>query len=239
LAFAGSGSNSGSGGFGIYTEGGSSNPGQGGDGIYAIAGTGSVVGGNGYAGVFYGDIDVTGAIYANTKDFKIDHPIDPGNKYLYHASVESSEMMNIYTGNVTLDLTGTATVQLPDWFEALNADFRYELTCIGGFAPVYVAHKVENHSFRIAGGRPGMEVSWQITGVRHDAFAAAHPLVVEVNKPENERSFYIHPELFGQSEERQIQWGRRPDFMKHMREMRQKESRQNLGLKPMSVARQE
>ena len=84
-----------------------------------------------------------------------------------------------------------------------------------------------------------MEVSWQITGVRHDAFASAHPLVAEVDKPENERGFYIHPELFGQPEERQIQWGRRPDFMKHVREMRQKESRQNPGLKPVSTAKQE
>ncbi|HEV2380427.1 MAG TPA: hypothetical protein VG206_11605 [Terriglobia bacterium] len=224
LAIAGSGSNSGFGGFGIYTEGGSSNPGQGGDGIYAVAGTGSVVGSNGYAGVFYGDIDVTGAIYAGTKDFKIDHPTDPANRYLYHASVESSEMMNIYTGNATLDSSGSATVQLPDWFEALNADFRYQLTCIGGFAPVYVSQKVQSHSFRIAGGQAGMEVSWQITGVRHDAYAAAHPLVAEVDKPADERGFYIHPELFGESEEKQVEWGRRPEFMKHLQEMRQKGS---------------
>lgn len=224
LAIAGSGSNSGFGGFGIYTEGGSSNPGQGGDGIYAVAGTGSIVGSNGYAGVFYGDIDVTGAIYAGTKDFKIDHPTDPANKYLYHTSVESSEMMNIYTGNATLDSSGSATVQLPDWFEALNTDFRYQLTCIGGFAPVYVAQKVQSHSFRIAGGQAGMEVSWQITGVRHDAYAAAHPLVAEVDKPADERGFYIHPELFGESEEKQIEWGRRPQFMKHLQETRQKGS---------------
>jgi hypothetical protein len=65
-----------------------------GDGINATAGTG-------VAGYFTGDIDVTGTLYANGKDFKIDHPLDPANKYLFHASVESSEMMNIYTGNIT------------------------------------------------------------------------------------------------------------------------------------------
>ncbi len=36
---------------------------------------------------------MTGAITAGVKDFKIDHPLDPTNKYLYHSSVESSEMM--------------------------------------------------------------------------------------------------------------------------------------------------
>ena len=40
-------------------------------------------------------------------------------------------MMNIYTGNVITDELGVATVQLPDWFEAENADFRYQLTVIG------------------------------------------------------------------------------------------------------------
>jgi hypothetical protein len=185
-----------------------------------------VVGTNGLAGYFAGDIDVAGAINASTKDFKIDHPLDPANKYLYHASVESSEMMNIYTGSVTLDSGGAATVQLPDWFEALNTDFRYQLTCIGAFAPVYVAQKVQKNSFRIAGGQPGMEISWQITGVRHDAFAAAHPLVAEVDKPGNERGYYIHPELYGQADDKQIEWGRQPELMKHREEVRQQATRQ-------------
>jgi trimeric autotransporter adhesin len=234
-AIAGSGSNSGYGGWGIYAEGGSSNPGQGGDGIYAVAGTGSVVGGNGQAGYFAGDIEVTGAITAGTKDFKIDHPLDPANKYLYHASVESSEMLNIYTGTVTLDSGGAATVRLPDWFESLNTDFRYQLTCIGAFAPVYVAQKLRNNGFRIAGGQPGMEVSWQITAVRHDAFATAHPLVAEVDKSANERGYYIHPELYGQPDDKQIEWGRRPQLMKHREEVRQKATRQAAPNKQVSV----
>jgi hypothetical protein len=40
-------------------------------------------------------------------------------------------MMNTYNGNVITDPTGNATVTLPDWFEALNRDFRYQLTVIG------------------------------------------------------------------------------------------------------------
>ena len=152
-----------------------------------------------------GDLSVSGAISAATKDFRIDHPLDPANKYLYHASVESSEMMNIYTGNIILDGSGGASVQLPEWFEALNGDFRYQLTAIGSAAPnLHIAQKVTNHRFNIAGGVPGMEVSWQVTGVRHDAFAQAHPLVPEVEKPANERGLYLHPALYGQPDEKQV-----------------------------------
>ena len=145
-----------------------------------------------------GNLSVAGAITAGVKDFKIDHPLDPTNKYLYHSSVESSEMMNIYTGNAILDNSGEAMVSLPKWFEALNADFRYQLTSIGAAAPnLHVAQEIANHRFSIAGGAPGMKVSWQVTGVRHDAYAKAHPLAVEVRKSDTERGHYLHPDAYG------------------------------------------
>ena len=145
-----------------------------------------------------GDLTVSGAITAGTKDFRIDHPLDPTNKYLYHASVESSEMMNIYTGNAVLDSSGQAVVSLPNWFEAVNTDFRYQLTAIGAAAPnLHIAKEIGNHQFQIAGGAPGLKVSWQVTGVRHDGYAKVHPLVVEVDKPARERGSYLHPEAFG------------------------------------------
>lgn len=145
-----------------------------------------------------GNLNVSGAISAGTKDFKIDHPLDPANKYLYHASVESSEMMNIYTGTALMDMSGSGIVSLPDWFEAVNGDFRYQLTAIGEPAPnLHIAREITNNQFVIAGGQPGMKVSWQVTGVRHDAYAKAHPLQVSVDKPEEERGYYIRPELYG------------------------------------------
>jgi hypothetical protein len=146
-----------------------------------------------------GDIDVTGA-----KHFKIDDPLDPANKYLYHTSVESPDMMNFYNGTTVLDSKGEAEIRLPDWFEALNRDFRYQLSCIGGFAPVYVAQEIENNTFRIAGGTSGLKVSWQVTGIRRDAYAEAHPSPVEVEKPAGERGHYLHPELFGASQDQAI-----------------------------------
>ena len=130
-----------------------------------------------------GNLNVTGAITAGTKDFKIDDPVDPNHKYLYHASIESSEMKNMYDGVATLDTNGEAVVELPAWFEALNRDFRYQLTAVGAPGPnLYIKEKVRNNRFRIGGGEPGAEVSWQVTGIRHDTWANAHPLRVEEEK---------------------------------------------------------
>ena len=152
-----------------------------------------------------GNVVLSGLVFAAAKDFKIDHPLDPANKYLYHASVESSEMMNIYTGTALLDASGSAIVSMPDWFEAVNGDFRYQLTAIGTPGPnLHVAQEISNHQFAIAGGQPGMKVSWQVTGVRHDAFAKTHPLQVVAQKSENERGYYIHPDLYGAPAEKSL-----------------------------------
>lgn len=128
-------------------------------------------------------LDVAGTITGAMKNFRIDHPLDPANKTLTHACIESSEMINIYRGNVVLDGFGEGQVEMPTWFEALNADFSYQLTAIGAPAPgLYVAEELSDGEFRIAGGSPGMKVSWQVTGARQDAYALAHPLVVEQDK---------------------------------------------------------
>ena len=148
---------------------------------------------SGYAGYFSGKVQVTGALTAGVKPFKIDHPLDPANKYLMHAAVESPDMKNIYDGIAVLDDGGEAVIKLPVWFEALNRDFRYQLTCIGGVASVYIAEEVSDHHFRVAGGTPGLKVSWQVTGIRKDAFANAHPLAVELDKPAEERGRYLYP----------------------------------------------
>jgi len=184
----------------------------GGDGIFA-SGTST-----GYAGFFYGNVDVDGNLSKAGGSFKIDHPLDPANKYLYHSFVESPDMMNIYNGNVTLDGNGEAFVPLPEWFEKLNRDFRYQLTCLDGFAPIYVAQRVQGNRFKIAGGKPGMEVSWQVTGVRQDEWANAHRIPVEQMKPEKERGSYLHPELYGAPEEKSIAWARHPETMKRAKE---------------------
>ena len=147
------------------------------------------------------DLACTGKLIGAQKLFKIDHPLDPANKYLLHTSIESPDRMNIYNGIALLDAKGEALVEMPSYFEALNGDFRYQLTCIGGFVPVYVAQEISNNQFRIAGGKPGIKVSWQVTGIRHDAWAKANPSEVEVEKVGDERGHYLHPEAFGQPKE--------------------------------------
>jgi len=130
--------------------------------------------------------------------FKIDHPLDPANKYLSHSFVESPDMKNFYDGIVTLDASGSAEVVLPDYFEALNRDFRYQLTCLGGYAPVYISSEISGNKFTIAGGTSGLRVSWAVTGIRKDAYAVAHPIVVEELKAEKNRGRYLYPSELGQ-----------------------------------------
>ena len=151
-----------------------------------------------------GNLSVTGAVSKGSGSFKIDHPLDPANKYLSHSFVESPDMMNVYNGNVLLDAKGEAWISLPDYFEALNQDFRYQLTPIGapGQHILYIDQEIANNRFKIAGGKPGGKVSWQVTGVRHDAYANAHRIPVEEDKG-NKRGTYLHPELFQQQQQQQ------------------------------------
>ena len=152
-----------------------------------------------------GTVHVFGTLTKGAGSFMIDHPLDPANKYLYHSFVESPDMMNIYNGIVVLDGKGEAVVTLPDWFRALNRDFRYQLTAIAAPGPnLYIADEISNNRFKIAGGRPGGKVSWQVTGIRQDAFANAHRIPVEENKPGAEKGTYLHPELFGAPPEKGI-----------------------------------
>lgn len=163
---------------------------------------------SGNAGYFAGDVVVTGTCCeAGAGSYTIDNPLDPANKYLYHAAVESADMMNIYNGNVVLDGEGKAVVEMPAWFEAVNRDFRYQLTAVGGPGPnLYVAKKIEGNTFSIAGGSPGLEVSWQVTGIRQDPYANANRVPVEVEKAAGEKGKYLHPEAWGQPEEQGIDY---------------------------------
>lgn len=48
-----------------------------------------------------GNVAVQNTLSKGGGSFKIDHPLDPENKYLYHSFVESPDMMNVYNGNIT------------------------------------------------------------------------------------------------------------------------------------------
>jgi hypothetical protein len=190
---------------GVYAQGGDSAiDGSGGDGIEAFAGYPSDNVTYGFAGFFDGTVWVNGNLTKAGGSFAIDHPTDPDHKYLYHSFVESPDMKNIYDGNVVTDGSGTAVVQMPDWFEALNRDFRYQLTVIGQFAQAIVASKIASGQFVIKTDKPGVEVSWQVTGIRQDAWANAHRIPLEVEKAAADQGHYLHPELFGHAGEPDI-----------------------------------
>jgi hypothetical protein len=151
-----------------------------------------------------GNLYVDGQISKGSGTFKIDDPIDPANKYLSHSFVESPDMMNIYNGNITTDASGVATVEMPAWFEALNQDFRYQLTTIGQRSDAWIDTEIASNKFTIRTDKPNVKVSWQVTGVRHDAYAVAHRTAVEEAKPVSEQGHYLHPELFGASDDQRV-----------------------------------
>ena len=138
--------------------------------------------------VVNGDFTVVGA-----KAFTMDHPLDPENKLLVHAAAESNEVINFYSGNITTDASGKATVKLPDYFEAINKDFRYQLTVIGSFAQAIVSKEVENNKFEIATNTPNVKVSWEVKGVRNDARMKKHPFVAEQEKTPAQKGKYWDP----------------------------------------------
>ena len=158
------------------------------------------------AAYLQGSVTVLGLLTVNGfETSEIDDPTDPANKYLSHAAVQSPELLNVYSGNVLTDGRGEAIVTMPSYFEALNTDFRYQLTPVGQFAQAIVGSEIVSGSFMIKTDKPNVKVSWQVTGVRQDAFARAHALRVEVDKPASEKGQYLHPEVFGQKEEMRIQ----------------------------------
>src|SRR5919107_3105277 len=207
------------------------------DDHYGVVGVSSNLAGlygksvNDYAAILNGKVKITGNLEKGGGSFKIDHPLDPANKYLCHSFVESPDMKNVYDGVVVLDRKGEAEIEFPDWFGIINKDFRYQLTAIGAPGPnLYVAEEISdmatttntkyssskrsssnnknknknNSRFKIAGGASGMKVSWQVTGIRKDSWANANRIEVEEDKPAKERSYYLHPDVYDQPKEKGI-----------------------------------
>jgi hypothetical protein len=194
----------------------------------------------GHAGYFWGRVEVTGPLVKTGGGFRIDHPADPGGKYLNHSFVESSERKNVYDGIAVLDARGGAVVRLPAWVEAANRDFRYQLTPIGAPAPdLHVAEEIARGRFRIAGGKRRMRVCWQVTGVRKDVWADANPVEVEEKKAGVERGTYLHPTLHGKPESRDVERARNPERARRIDWMRREAaaSQQRTSPRPASRSR--
>ena len=157
-----------------------------------------------------GAASVLGTLSKGSGTFVIDHPLDPANKLLFHSFLESPDVKNIYDGIATLDSSGEATIVLPNYFLALNKDFRYLATPLGAPMPnLHLGKEIQKRwfnffgpiQFKIVGGAAGGRVSWQITGIRHDKFIEDNPIVVEVEKSDTtlvKKGEYVSPELYAQ-----------------------------------------
>ncbi|MES2646678.1 MAG: hypothetical protein V4717_07390 [Bacteroidota bacterium] len=158
---------------------------------------GNVPGGT--AGTFVGNTAVFGTLSKTAGAFLIDHPTEPATKFLYHSFVESPDMKNLYDGVTTTDANGFSTVKMPGWFEALNMDFRYQLTVIGQFAQAIVLEELFGNQFVIKTDKANVKVSWQVTGTRHDPYANENRIPLEKAKAPNEIGKYIYPKGYGRS----------------------------------------
>ena len=208
-------------------------------GILGI-GTGPANGLGSFAVYAAGIMGVEGDFWVNgNKNFMIDHPLDPANKYLVHSCIESPDVQNLYNGNVTTDGKGDAIVTLPNYFLALNkGDFHYQLTAIGQFAQAIISSEIFSNQLGIAFGiktdKPNVKVSWQVMGIRNDVWNQAHPQVVEREKPAHEKGFYGHPELYGQPEEKGLAWARFPGMMRQEKIEREKAKAAQAAQQPAS-----
>lgn len=179
---------------------------SGGYGVYGVnsnsSGSGSGVVGQTAAGSGWGVYSIGNMGASGVKPFRIDHPLDPENKYLLHYSTESPTPQNFYSGNVTTDKNGKAWVDLPDYFAEINANFKYQLTVLDdsesdGFVQVKVGRKIQGARFLIMTSAPNVEVSWRVEADRNDRWVRQNGAPTEREKPDELKGLYQHPELYG------------------------------------------
>ncbi|MER0441123.1 hypothetical protein [Emticicia sp. W12TSBA100-4] len=161
-----------------------------------IRGNDAIGASNTYAGYFIGKVYVGGTLTTTgPKPFTIDHPLDPENKVLHHFAIESPEVLNMYSGNITTDANGKAIVALPDYFAAINKDFRYQLTVIGTFAQAIVSEEIKGNKFVIETSKPNVKVSWEVKATRNDGYMKyVNTMAAEEEKPTYAKGKYYTPE---------------------------------------------
>ena len=191
-------------GFGVYGRA-NSNTGTG-YGVYGAAGTNGV---EDWAGYFSGDVMVTGQVFMPSLITVIDHPLDPENRTLQFAGISSPQMSNALFGNATTDANGEAVIELPDYFTAVSTEYKYQLTVVGQFAQAIIGEEIRGTAFTIKTDKPNVKVSWQVVGLRNDAFARTKQLQVEKAKLPEDVGKYLHPEAYGYGPERGVDWKNR------------------------------
>jgi hypothetical protein len=128
-----------------------------------------------------GAFDIVGALSKGSGSFKIDHPVDPDNKILYHSFIEGPRVDLIYRGvaklkhgSATIDLNKDSSVagMMPGTFEALTQNAVVtSLHNQDGFARVR-SEKIIGAKFKIVCEEYAStdEVAWVVIAERGDAF---------------------------------------------------------------------
>lgn len=122
-----------------------------------------------------GNANVSGTFSATTKNFVINHPLDPKNKQLVHSSLEGPEVGVYYRGEGQLE-NGRATIELPSYFEALTRKENRTVLLTPKFdnnEPIsnLAASNVENGKFYIrAIGQDNLSQKfyWEVKAIRGD-----------------------------------------------------------------------
>jgi hypothetical protein len=121
-----------------------------------------------------GGVGITGALYATTKSFDIDHPLRPGTR-LRHGSLEGPEFGVYVRGR----LTNSLTIQLPDYWTKLvdPASITVTLTPIGYYQELYVSNINNNQVLIVNRLDPSVDCYYTVWAERADI----DPLEVESN----------------------------------------------------------
>ncbi len=141
-------------------------------------------------------LDVAGVIHgqelsiSGSKNFMIDHPLDPENKQLVHSTLEGPEVGVYYRGEAQLQ-NGQTEVVLPSYFEVLTRKENRTVLLTPKFdsnEPIsnLAASAVENGKFSaraIDSQNPSQKFFWEVKAVRADIA----PLEVERLKTDGER----------------------------------------------------
>ena len=181
-----------------------------------VLGYASATNGLNYGGRFQSDSPSGYGLYcvgsfgaSGSKAFRIDHPSDPENKYLLHYSTESPVPQNFYVGNVVTDSSGYAWVELPEYFQEINTNFKYQLTVISDgkeFVQTMVSQKIQGRRFQVRTSAPNTEVSWRVDADRNDLYIRNRRPMDVVEKEGLERGKYQHPELYGKGPEQGMEY---------------------------------
>jgi len=169
------------------------------------------------------DVAITGNLSKGSGTFLIDHPLDPDNKDLAHAFIESPRHDLIYRGRVQL-VAGEAVVDIDaasgmtaGTFAALvqNVQFMQPYAETGWDKVRIQDGSFDGSSFTIECENPASTawVSWALIAERHDAFIQASPendedghLIVERDKPEPDESLLAPTtvEIAGEEESSEV-----------------------------------